>query len=374
MPCLPGCAWGLALSDSIEAYMRHCLRQDVLQGESYQTASVPDGKVVSSKLDAAECPYDPVPEYGQELLQEVAGLELNRYPSGDAAGMLQALREYFAVPDEYSMLPGNGSDELIQIIATAVSAESACAVAPDPSFVMYRKLSALARLKYVAVPLQRDSLTLDVPAMCAAIKQHRPAVVWLANPNNPTGVQCEREELEQIIAAAPGAVVVDEAYSPYAERNVLQQDLPPNVLVLRTLSKIGLAGLRVGALIAHEPWVRQLDKVRLPYNMGASSQKFATTMLQQAAVINSKVQLVLESREQLRAELEQAGCKVWPSATNFLLIRVEDANKLHAALAEQGVATKNMHGSHELLSNCIRVTVGTPQQNAELLRILRSVI
>ena len=362
------------MSDGIETYMRHCLRQDVLQAASYQTASVPEGKPVSSKLDAAESPYDPAPEYDQKLRQEVSGLELNRYPPGDAAGMLRALRQYFAVPDEYSMLPGNGSDELIQIMATAVSAEGACAVAPEPSFVMYRSLSDLARLRYVAVPLHRDSLKLDVDAMCDAIRRHRPAVVWLADPNNPTGVQCEREELARVIAAAPGAVVVDEAYSPYAERNMLQQPLPPNVLVLRTLSKIGLAGLRVGVLVAHEPWVRQLDKVRLPYNIGASSQRFAATMLQDADVINGKVQLVRESREQLRKELEQAGCKVWPSATNFLLIRAPDANRLHAALAERGIATKNMHGGHELLSNCIRVTVGTPQQNSELLQVLRKAI
>ena len=358
------------MSQDIDDYIGRCLRPEILQARAYQANPVADHHVISARMDAAESPYNPVLEHAGLLGQEIDNMQLNRYPSGTASDMLEVLRRYFQVPDQYAMLPGNGSDELIQLIATAVSTDGACALAPEPTFSMYHRLSVMAHLKYIAVPLQSPGLELDVAAMCAAIRQHQPTVIWLANPNNPTGIDCGAAAMEQIIEAAPGIVVVDEAYSDYAGNSILRQPLPPNVMVLRTLSKIGLAGLRIGVLIAHEKWTRHLDKLRLPYNISTPGQHFATTILRQADSLREKLKMVVAGREQLRAGLEQLGYKVWPSATNFLLLQVDDADAIHGKLAEQGFAVRNMHNSHELLTNCIRITAGTPQENEQLLQAL----
>ncbi|MGV0005687.1 MAG: pyridoxal phosphate-dependent aminotransferase [Candidatus Porifericomitaceae bacterium WSBS_2022_MAG_OTU9] len=357
------------MSNGVEECVRRCLRQEILQVEAYQGS--PEAKaIIRSHMDAAESPYNLARQ--QQLQQKIGDLELNLYPPGNAAAMLASLRRYFSVPDQYAMLAGNGSDELIQIIATAMATNGACALAAEPCFVMYRRLSTMAKLEYVGVPLQRHSLQFDMPAMRAAIKKHQPRIIWVANPNNPTGIDCNRDDLAEIIDLAPGVVVVDEAYQPYAGTSILRQPLAANVLVLNTLSKIGFAGLRVGALIAQPQWIQQLDKVRLPYNINTTSQHIVELMLQNVSLINEKVQAVCADRAQLLSELERLGCTVWPSATNFLLVRIEGrANHIHSQLAAQGIAVKNMHNSHPLLDNCIRITVGTPQDNAQLIGVLQ---
>lgn len=357
------------MSNEAEDCVRRCLRQEILQAEPYQSNPLAEGKAIRH-MDAAESPYNLAEQ--QQLQPKIADLKLNLYPSGNAAAMLASLRRYFSIPDQYAMLAGNGSDELIQIIATAMATSGACALAPEPCFVMYRRLSILAKLEYVAVQLQRHNLQLDMPAMRAAIKKHQPRIIWLANPNNPTGIDCRRDDLAEIISLAPGVVVVDEAYQPYAGTSILHQPLPANVLVLTTLSKIGFAGLRVGVLIAQPQWIEQLDKVRLPYNINTTSQHVVELMLQNVDLINEKVQAVCADRDQLRSELERLGCTVWPSATNFLLVRIDGrANQVHSQLAAQGIAVKNMHNSHPLLDDCLRITVGTPQDNAQLIGLLQ---
>ncbi len=350
----------------------HWIRPEIRALSAYH---VPDAEGLI-KLDAMENPYTWPDDMVEAWLQRLRGVALNRYPDPAARALGQRLREAMAVPAGQALILGNGSDELIQIIAQAVAAPDRVILAPEPGFVMYRMIATFCGMDYVGVPLAAD-FSLDREAMLAAIEQHRPAVIFLAYPNNPTGNLFDSEAMAAIIAAAPGLVVVDEAYHAFADASFMPRlGEFDNLVVMRTVSKMGLAGLRLGLLAGPEAWLGEFDKVRLPYNINVLTQVSADFALQHRDVLEAQTAQICRDREHLwQALAALPGVTPFPSRANFILFRVAgDADAVFAALKAQGVLIKNLNPAGGPLAGCLRVTVGRPEENAAFLQALQSAI
>lgn len=351
--------------------------QDLLRPELGQLSAyhVPDSRGLI-KLDAMENPYSWPEEMVEEWLARLRAATVNRYPDPAASGLRTALRDAAGIPDGIGMLLGNGSDELIQIILMAVAGRDETVLAPEPSFVMYRQLAVAMGLRFVGVPLNADDFSLDMDAMRSAIRAHRPAVIFLAYPNNPTGNLFSEDHVAEILRLTGGLVVADEAYLPFARATFLPQ-VPEHdhLLVMRTLSKMGLAGLRLGYLVGAEPWIAEFDKLRLPYNINILTQISAEFALSRRDVFDAQVERILEQREQLLLALNDIpGIHPYPSRANFILFRLiqADARQVYEALRARGVLVKSFHSGPAPLHSCLRVTVGKPEENERFLQCLRA--
>jgi histidinol-phosphate aminotransferase len=273
------------------------------------------------------------------------------------------------------LLLGNGSDDLIQIITFALAKMGAVVMYPDPTFVMYKMNAVLAGMTPVGVPTRVD-FSLDREAFISAIEKHQPALIFIAYPNNPTGVLFESDDIEAIIHAAGGLVVLDEAYHVFAKRSFLQR-LPefPNLIVMRTVSKLGLAGIRLGYLAGRPEWVGQFNKVRQAYNVSVLTQAAAMFVLDRSEVLEAQADIIRAERAGLREALAALpGVTVFPTEANFFLVRVPNALRSFSSLKAQGVLVRNFHGAHPMLANCLRITVGTPDENRVLLAAMREAL
>jgi histidinol-phosphate aminotransferase len=343
------------------------IRDDIRALTAYR---VPDSAGMI-KLDAMENPYGLPPALRARLARLIEDASLNRYPDPGAGQLKARLRESFAVPAAAELLLGNGSDEIIQMLVLAAARPGAVVLGVAPSFTMFRMISAFAGVRYVAVEL-RDDFAIDVGRMLEAIEQHQPGLIFLACPNNPTGNLFDAAAIERVIAAAPGMVVIDEAYHAFADRSFMAR-VPhqANLLVMRTLSKVGLAGLRLGVLAGREEWIAQLDKLRLPYNVSTLTQRVACEVLKHGAVLTEQAAAIKLERGRLLRELQGLpGLTAYPSDGNFILFRISHAERVFDGLIRRGVLIKSLHGSHRLLANCLRVTVGTSQENDAFLAAL----
>ena len=323
------------------------------------------------KLDAMENPYALPAELRAELGQLAHDAAINRYPDAAATTLKARLRATMEIPEGMDILLGNGSDEIIQILALAIAKPGATILGLEPSFVMYKMIAAFAGVPYIGVPL-RPNFSLDVDAILAAITVHQPALIFIAYPNNPTGNLFDRAALLRILGAAPGLVVLDEAYHVFA----LQSFMPllvryPNLLVMRTLSKLGLAGLRLGFLVGSPAWLKELDKLRLPYNVNVLTQQVAERVLAYPEILEQQAAAIRDERTQLMQALNHiAGLEAFPSAANFILFRIENADKVFEGLKQRGILIKNLSRAHPQLQNCLRVTIGTPDENQQFLTSL----
>ncbi len=326
------------------------------------------------KLDAMENPYTWPEEMVQEWLQDLRDVSINRYPDPSAQQLSMSLREAFTVPKGMEILMGNGSDELIQMIAMAVAEKDRVILAPQPSFVMYKMIATFTGMQFVGVPLNADDFSLDMHAMHQAIDKHQPAVIFLAYPNNPTGNLFAEEQVREIIEQAPGLVVVDEAYAAFAGHSFMNTlGEYDNLLVMRTVSKMGLAGLRLGLLAGPKEWLHEIDKVRLPYNINVLTQKSAVFSLKHKEVLDQQTRLICEEREKMFQQLQQIeGIEPYPSQANFILFRCVDrnANEVFESLLKDGVLIKNMSAAGGVLADCLRVTIGKPEENQSFLSVL----
>lgn len=336
------------------------------------------------KLDAMENPYGLPPELQAQLGERLGRVAINRYPGARVKDLHAALAAYVDLPAGYALTLGNGSDELIAMLAMACARPGACILAPEPGFVMYAMSARLQGLGFVGVPLLAD-FSLDEAAMSTAIAQHQPAIVYLAYPNNPTANLWDAAVLRRLIAQASsyGALVVlDEAYQPFAARTWLDEirrDPAANtqVVLMRTLSKFGLAGVRLGYALAPAVLLAQIDKVRPPYNVSALNLECALFALEHAAVFAAQAQLICSERERLVAALAALpGLQPFPSQANMILLRVQGqahaAARLYDALKERQILVKNVSTMHPLLANCLRLTVGTAPENTLLLAALEA--
>jgi len=347
------------------------IRQEILALNAYHVP--PSSGMI--KLDAMENPYL-LPEQLRVLLaQRVASAEIGRYPDAGAHSLKESIRQVTALPSDMDVLLGNGSDEIIQLLAMAVAKPGAVLLSVEPSFVMYKMIATFTGMNYVGVPLTED-FSLDLPAMLTAIERQQPALVFLAYPNNPTGNLFDAEAIKQIIEASPGLVVVDEAYYAFASDSFLPLlGEYENLLVMRTFSKLGMAGLRLGFLAGSKIWLEQLEKLRLPYNVGVLPQLVAELLLANHDVLLQQAEQIKLDRAWLYERLVgTVDVHAYPSEANFILFRVGQATKVFEGLKQRGVLIKNLNGGHPALIDCLRVTVGTPEQNEAFVVALQDTI
>lgn len=326
------------------------------------------------KLDAMENPCTLPEHVRSELGLRLAEVALNRYPVPSYTTLKTKICDKLGVPAGFDVVLGNGSDELISIVSTACAKPGAKALSPTPSFVMYARSAQFAGLEFIGVPLKPD-FSLDKAAMLNAIAQHRPAITYLSYPNNPTGNLFDADEMVEILHAVgdSGLVVIDEAYQPFAQTSFMPRLAEfSNLIVMRTVSKLGLAGLRLGYMAADRTLLAEFDKVRPPYNINVLTQAAAEFVLDHIDVLEAQALLLRHERSKLSAALTAVqGVEVFPSAGNFLLIRLHGAgvNSANVAnrMAERRVLIKNVGKMHSLLDNCLRITVSTPEENKQFL-------
>jgi histidinol-phosphate aminotransferase len=324
------------------------------------------------KLDAMENPYTLPEGVRRELAAALARVEVNRYPTPSPQKLREALARRMNVPAGMEVLLGNGSDELIQMLITALARPGTAIMYPAPTFVMYSMGATFSGMRAVPVPL-RDDFSLDADAFIARMQVEKPALVFLAYPNNPTGVLYPEEEVARIVRASTGLVVLDEAYHVFARKSFLPRLAEfDNLVVIRTVSKLGLAGIRLGYLVGRPEWVAQLDKVRPPYNVSVLTQAAALFMLERLEVLEEQAERIRSDRKTLGESLKALkGVTVFPSEANFFLIRVPDADRTYQALKQQNVLVRNLNPG---IRNCLRVTVGTPDENRILVTALREAL
>jgi len=359
------------MSPTLEQRIAATLRQDVQGMAAY--AIQPSAGLV--KLDAMENPFRLPEALQRELGERLGRVAINRYPGAGIAELAERLAHFVALPDGCALMLGNGSDELIDLLSVACDVPGATILAPVPGFVMYEMSAKLRGLGFVGVPLTAD-FELDAAAMLAAIERHRPALTYLAYPNNPTANLWDDAVADRIVAAVGaqnGLVVFDEAYQPFASRTWMQRMAAhPHVLVLRTLSKFGLAGVRLGYLCGAAPLIAQVDKVRPPYNVSVLNAEAARFALDHADEYARQAALLRAQRAALQARLAGiAGVRAFPSEANMILVRVPDSRRAFEGMKARGVLVKHIAGLHPLLANCLRLTVGTPEENELMIAALK---
>ena len=360
----------MSANQNSAAWLKH-IRQDVQSMHAY---AIQDSTGMV-KLDAMENPFTLPPELQKQLGERLGALALNRYP-GDRVNVLRAqLAKYADMPEGFDIMLGNGSDELITLISMACDVSGANFLAPVPGFVMYAMSAQLQGVAFQGVPLT-SNFELDEAAMLQAIATHKPAVVYLAYPNNPTGTLWNAEVIERIVVAQGqqgGLVVMDEAYQPFASQTYMDRIATHgHVLLMRTLSKFGLAGVRIGYMVGPKALIAEIDKVRPPYNISVLNCECALFALEHASVFAAQAGQIRQEREKLSQALAVLpGVQVFPSQANMLLVRMPDATKCFEGMKTKGILVKNVSKMHPLLNNCLRLTVGTPEENQQMLAALK---
>ena len=351
--------------------IQHTIRQDVASMHAY---AIQDSRGLI-KLDAMENPFRLSDALQRELGERLGRVAINRYPGRSTADVVAALTQFVGLPAGCKLMLGNGSDELIDLLSVACDVPGATILAPLPGFVMYQMSAKLRGLNFVGVPLTPE-FELDEAAMLAAIEQHRPALTYIAYPNNPTANLFDDAIVERIVAAVgrqQGLVVFDEAYQPFASRSWLPRLAQhEHVLVMRTLSKFGLAGVRLGYLCGHAALIDEVDKVRPPYNVSVLNAEATLFALDHADEYARQAALLRAERERLQTALARlSGVRAFPSEANMILLRVPDSARAFAGMKARGVLVKNIAGMHPLLANCLRLTVGTPEENDAMIEALK---
>ena len=344
------------------------VRPEILALKAYHVADA-EGLV---KLDAMENPYPLPPALRRELAEVLSRVDLNRYPDPTGRRLRALIGRKMNVPQGMELLLGNGSDDLIQIVSLALARTGAAAMYPSPTFVMYSMNAVFTGMKGVAVPLRED-YSFDADAFIERMQAEKPALVFIAYPNNPTGVLYPEEDVARVIRACPGLVVVDEAYHVFARKSFMPRLSEfPNLVVVRTFSKLGLAGIRLGYMAGRPEWLREFNKVRQAYNVNVLTQAAALFVLERPQVLEEQAERIRADRTALgQAMAALPGTRVFPSEANFFLVRVPDADATYGSLKRQGVLVRNLHPG---LENCLRINVGTPDENRILLTALREAL
>lgn len=340
--------------------IRRLVKKEVASLRAYQAKEIP----CRVKLDANESPYG-----FAESLTALKKIRTNRYPDPEAKALKAVLAKDLGVKPQ-NLLQGNGSDELIYYL---IATFGGTVLYPVPTFSMYGIISQALGEKKREIPLDRD-FDIDLDPMIAAVRKERPKLVFLSSPNNPTGNCFSSEKILKIIAESKGLVVVDEAYQPFASEKgfvPLLRDYK-NLVIMRTLSKIGLAALRFGFIIADEAIIEEVNKVRLPFNVNALSQAVAVEALKKKKALKAAIQEIAAERDRMFLAMENIkGVTPFPSEANFILFRVREPQKVYGRLLDNGILVRDISNA---VSGCLRVTVGTPKENVLFLRALAKVI
>jgi len=339
--------------------VKRFVKPNVYSLQAYQAKDIP----CRVKLDANESPYGFMDAY-----KAVRSVRTNRYPDPAAQTLKMSVSKEAGMKPG-NILQGNGSDELIYYLITTFGGP---VLYPVPTFSMYGIITQALGEKKVEVPLDKD-FDLDEKGMLMEIRRKKPRLIFLSSPNNPTGNCFSSQTILKIIesTSSTSLIIVDEAYQPFASSKGFIPMLGDykNLLIMRTLSKMGLAGLRVGFLIADEEVIWHVNKVRLPFNLNALSQAAAIEILKDKKALKKNIRLIVSERGKLFSELSKiAGITPYPSEANFILFRVEDADGVFNGLLKKGVLVRNMKG---VGGGCLRVTIGTPDENRIFIRALK---
>ncbi|MCW8932351.1 MAG: histidinol-phosphate transaminase [Gammaproteobacteria bacterium] len=353
--------------------IKQWIKEDIRSLSAYH---VPDpGDMI--KLDAMENPYLWPESMRQEWQSQLAEIPMNRYPDPSASILTSTIEQVMGVPEGMQSILGNGSDELIQIICMALAKPDSVVMAPEPTFVMYQMIARFTNMEYQGIPLD-ENFQLDMPAMIKAIETYWPSVIFLAYPNNPTGNLFSEQDVRNIIEMAPGLVVVDEAYHAFAGHSFMPMlSEYNNLVVMRTVSKMGLAGLRLGMLSGPSEWINEFDKVRLPYNINVLTQFSAKFALDHDDILKQQTDQICVDRAVLQEALSSFENIIqYPSAANFILFKVKDMNSeaIFEALKQSGILIKRLADTSGPLVNCLRVTVGAAEENQAFIDCLRKIL
>ncbi len=324
------------------------------------------------KLDANESPFGPSEEIQGEIEAQLAGIAIHRYPDPDATTLKSALAGFLQIPADRLLL-GNGSDELIGYLITTFAGKGGGVLYPTPTFSMYGIIAASLGQKTIEIPLEKDfQITTD--RFLAALRKVSPEIIFLASPNNPTGREFPEELVIPVLKETDAVVVLDEAYIDFAGHDGYLRllDQYPNLVILRTLSKIGMAALRLGILTASPEILREVNKVRLPYNINTFSQTAATVLLRHERSLREQIATIVSERDRLFAALlKTPQLSPIPSTANFILFRTDEADRLFDHLLQAGILIRNLNAPGPL-AGCLRVTIGTPEENEEFLSHLQN--
>ncbi len=357
---------------TLQERLKKLVRQDIQSMHAY---AIQDSTGLV-KLDAMENPFRLSEALQKQLGERLGRVAINRYPVVCVNQVITALSKYVTLPAGCKLMLGNGSDELISLLALACDVPGASVLAPLPGFVMYEMSAKLQGLKFVGVPTTAD-FELDADAMLAAIAQHRPAITYIAHPNNPTANLFDAGVISAIVAAVGeqgGLVVFDEAYQPFSSSTWMDRVAQhEHVLVMRTLSKFGLAGVRLGYMVGAAALIDEIDKVRPPYNISALNAEATLFALEHADEFAKQAAVLRSERARLQAALQAVpNVKAFPSEANMILVRVPDSKRCFDGMKARGVLVKNIAGLHPLLANCVRLTVGTPEENTLMIDALKA--
>ncbi|MBI4356801.1 MAG: histidinol-phosphate transaminase [Gammaproteobacteria bacterium] len=349
------------------------VRKDILDLQAYSTAHPTKGIL----LHAMENPYDWPIDLKTALLTELSTLSLNRYPDGEADLLKTELRQSLGLPNHLDILLGNGSDECLQILFLTFQNSERGLFTIEPTFVMYKTIATVVGLPYHSEPLD-PNFTLDREKCLATIRKVQPALIVLSYPNNPTASCFSEADIRLLLEAAPGMVVLDEAYYPFSQKTFITElEQFPNLLILRSFSKMGLAGLRLGYAVGNSKIIALLNKVRLPYNLNAITQSIARFAIRHEDVFKAQVGKIVQNREVLYQALQALpGLTVWPSEANFIVLRTPAGRALtiFESLKKNNIFIKCLDGTHPLLQDVLRVSVGTEIENHRFLEILKTLL
>ena len=341
------------------------IRGNVRSMSSYSVPRVECGV----KLDGNESPYDVAAELEAEVFERLRLMEINRYPDPEARSVRAAVARAESFPPE-GILLGNGSDEFIQMIVAVFTGKTGRVMVPSPTFSMY-KLTSLVLGKEVVETELDGNFDIDVADAEEKIRSGDPDVIFLATPNNPTGNSFSEDRVLGIVERSGGVVVVDEAYFDFSGKSYVPLvEKHENLMVMRTMSKTGFAGARLGTLFAAPALAAEVNKARMPYNVNSFSQAVMSLALERPEAVREKVDLVLAERRRLGEELSRMdGLAVYPTDANFFLVEVDDAGFVFGELVKKGVLVRRFE-SPARLRNCLRITVGTREENESLLSAL----